>query len=325
MSGTPLHATRGNLMKKTSVCLPITAVSILTLSLLFPSLGFCGKTPSLNALIKDCNGIFLSKPEACATAGDIYYANWNNHAAKPLYQKACEKNVSAGCVGLGLVYRDASKYEKAFELFKKACDMGDSSGCMQVGICYNLGIGALTDVKKAFDFFKLSCEKGNANGCDSLAEMYLEGRGVDKNETAATKFYKKSCEMGFDYSCTKYKRLTHTFEPFEDQMDECKKKRTESEKSDCYYDVALRYARGEGVQEDTKKAARAFEASCEANNPLGCLFLGQMYYSGEGVLQDFRKSFEVFKRACRRANGFACERVGTQFYLGKGTTRDLFF
>ena len=154
--------------------------------------------------------------------------------------------------------------------------------------------------------------------------MYLEGRGVDKNETEATKFYKKSCEMGFDYSCTKYKRLTHTFEPFEDQMDECKKKRTESEKSDCYYDVALRYARGEGVQEDTKKAARAFEASCEANNPMGCLFLGQMYYSGEGVLQDFRKSFEVFKRACRRANGFACERVGTQFYLGKGTTRDAF-
>jgi hypothetical protein len=67
------------------------------------------------------------------------------------------------------------------------------------------------------------------------------------------------------------------------------------------YELAHMYYRGEGVEEDQRKAAELWEKAAAKGHAKSQKFLGNMYYAGERVEKDRQKAFELWEKA--RARG----------------------
>ncbi|WP_420831727.1 tetratricopeptide repeat protein, partial [Bathymodiolus japonicus methanotrophic gill symbiont] len=56
------------------------------------------------------------------------------------------------------------------------------------------------------------------------------------------------------------------------------------------YNVGLRYAKGEGVVQDEKEAAKWYRKAAEQGHGDAQLLLGAMYEAGIGVVQDYKEA-----------------------------------
>ncbi len=67
------------------------------------------------------------------------------------------------------------------------------------------------------------------------------------------------------------------------------------------------YQNGEGVKQDSKKAAQFYSKGCELNNSLGCGVLGVLYVNGQGVEKDLTKATQYASKACKLGVQEICE------------------
>ena len=76
--------------------------------------------------------------------------------------------------------------------------------------------------------------------------------------------------------------------------------------------------RGDGVEVDSKEAAKWFQLSADQGLIMPFYSLGEMYEAGEGVIQDLKKSFELYSIAAE--NGFvdAQTTLGAWYEVGHG-------
>ena len=66
------------------------------------------------------------------------------------------------------------------------------------------------------------------------------------------------------------------------------------------------YEKGEGIEQDTGKAAALYRQTCEGGNMGGCYSLGWMYEKGEGVEKDTDEAAALFRQACEGGSALAC-------------------
>ena len=67
--------------------------------------------------------------------------------------------------------------------------------------------------------------------------------------------------------------------------------------SSAYYDLATRYADGEGVEKDEKKAFYWFSMGADESDPRAVDALGRCYQLGFGVEKDEVRAAELYRRA----------------------------
>ncbi|MDU9739505.1 tetratricopeptide repeat protein [Helicobacter pylori] len=67
------------------------------------------------------------------------------------------------------------------------------------------------------------------------------------------------------------------------------------------------YQNGEGVKQDSKKAAQFYSKGCELNNSLGCGALGMLYEYGQGVEKNSIKAAQFYSKACKLGFQKVCE------------------
>ncbi len=58
---------------------------------------------------------------------------------------------------------------------------------------------------------------------------------------------------------------------------------------------------------DYIQAKKYFEKACDLDNGLGCGVLGSLYQNGEGVKQDSKKAAQYISKACKLGDQKACE------------------
>jgi hypothetical protein len=126
-------------------------------------------------------------------------------------KKACAKNISMGCINLGLMYEDGNGVQantiKAFDFYQKACNLGDARGCFNTGVMYRDGKGVKQDYEKASKIFGKSCKAGDAFACSDLGVMYYLGIGIKKDLGIAKFLFKKACDLGDTYGCRNYSEI----------------------------------------------------------------------------------------------------------------------
>ncbi|WP_229304299.1 tetratricopeptide repeat protein [Helicobacter pylori] len=63
------------------------------------------------------------------------------------------------------------------------------------------------------------------------------------------------------------------------------------------------------MEKNLTKATYFYSKACELKDGWGCSFLGGLYYNGDGVKQDSKKAATLFKKACKLGYKKACEMI----------------
>ena len=87
------------------------------------------------------------------------------------------------------------------------------------------------------------------------------------------------------------------------------------------YYLGYMYENGEGVSQDSAKAAEWYRKSAEQGNAVAQYNLGKMYENGRGVSQDYVKAVECFLKAAEQGNHVAQYDLGNMYKEGRGISQ----
>jgi len=62
--------------------------------------------------------------------------------------------------------------------------------------------------------------------------------------------------------------------------------------------VGLLYEKGQGLEQDYKKASELYSKACDMRDANACEALGLLYNDGKGIKQNHKKASELFSKAC---------------------------
>jgi len=88
------------------------------------------------------------------------------------------------------------------------------------------------------------------------------------------------------------------------------------------YQLALRYANGEGVPRDSEEAARWYRKAAEQGLAPAQYQLALRYANGDGVARDFEEAVKWYRRAAGQGVAFAQFNLGVRYANGQGIERD---
>ena len=166
-----------------------------------------------------------------------------NHAESlARLRRHVEDEVPEAMLFLGDLYRSGHRdfgivksVKKAAKIYKRAVELGNVEAMLRLGVAYQMGEGVKADKKKARRLWRMAGERGHCVALDNLGHSStIEGDMED-----AAHHYRLAADLGY---------------------------------APAMYNLALRYLRGEGVEQDfeeaqrllTRSAARGHEGATEA-------------------------------------------------------------
>ena len=106
----------------------------------------------------------------CTNLGYLHYTKGSYDLAIDLYQKGCNADDLGACNDLGWVYYDKLReYARAKPLFEKACNRESAIAYVNLGHMYVNGRGVLQDIQEAKRLNKKACDLGSQQGCDNYS------------------------------------------------------------------------------------------------------------------------------------------------------------
>lgn len=89
------------------------------------------------------------------------------------------------------------------------------------------------------------------------------------------------------------------------------------------YNVALLYAKGQGVKQDPAEAAKWYRVAADKGIPEAQYNLGVLYSTGTGVSKDETEASQWFQKAAEKGDANAANSVGTLYDSGEGALHNL--
>ncbi len=196
--------------------------------------------------------------------------------SRSLYQRACDGELDASCVGLGLMLREGeggdADPERAASLFEAACTRGSAWGCANHADAI-AATGTTEARQRALAHYTTACEGGVSRACFRVATDALAVSPDPQLRVDAHRLDARACDDGLPAACTHRGRLL---------------------------------ASGWGGELDASAAFAQFTRACEADEAWGCTFAGQAMLRGLGTTRDARRATDLLTRACDGGNGVAC-------------------
>ncbi len=88
------------------------------------------------------------------------------------------------------------------------------------------------------------------------------------------------------------------------------------------YNLAIIYAKGQGVPQDYTEAAKWVRLAAEQGDANAQYNLGVMYAEGQGVIQDYTEAAKWYRLAAERGDANAQQNLGVMYAEGKGVIQD---
>lgn len=82
------------------------------------------------------------------------------------------------------------------------------------------------------------------------------------------------------------------------------------------------YRRGQGVEQDYRKAFEWYEKAAESGDVVSLSTLGWMYESGRGVGKNYARAADAYERASSQNYAYAQHRLGVLYQYGSGVPKD---
>ena len=206
--------------------------------------------------------------------------------------------------------------------------------------------------KKAKRFFQLACKAKDEKGFLQLSRFHLR----HDQPRLAHNILVKSCTRGYPRSCfwlgwlSQQKKLPKS--SYKAAISYYKRACKQKETGSCN-NLAVLYARGEGIRKSRYRAKRLLTKACSGRFPIACVnkrqlrspekmlfdrgfehlnlqstcLLGQTkdcytlakrYHKGEGIKKNFKQARIYYQKACAAQYAKACFTLGTLYDAGLG-------
>jgi len=143
-------------------------------------------------------------------------------------------------------------------------------------------------VTEAAKWFGMAAERGHPDAQYRIGSFYSDGIGVKQNDTKAVEWLNKAAQQGHtdarQFLSTRYANWRDSDDP------------------DAINRLAVRYANGDGVQRDDRRAVELLRIAAEKGNAEAQNNLGFMYTKGRGVEQSDAKAIEWYSRAAAQGH-----------------------
>ena len=87
------------------------------------------------------------------------------------------------------------------------------------------------------------------------------------------------------------------------------------------FELGESYRQGDGVPQNSGRAAQFYEKACDGGVPEGCWHAGEMYEEGDGVVRNYGHAHEFYRLACEGGSAQGCGKLG-DFYDAAGPLQD---
>lgn len=158
----------------------------------------------------------------------------------------------------------------------KAASEGDPLALFEIGARYTDGRGVATDLKEAARWYELAAARGFAPAEYRLANLYEKGQGVERDLPRARQLYEVAAGKG---------------------------------NASAMHNLAVLLATGVGTEQpDFDGAAKWFQKASELGVRDSQFNLAILYARGNGVKQDLEESYKWFSIAARDGDGDAAQK-----------------
>jgi TPR repeat protein len=175
-------------------------------------------------------GLLIALLNASAAADELTDAL--AHYAKLDYARALEKLTplaeqgnAVAQVKLGIIYSRAEGVPRddaaALRWLTRAAEQGEPEAQFELGVMYRDGLGTPTDGKLAMQWFQRAAERGVPHAFNALGELYLGHPEIPQDYAAALVWFLRGAQL---------------------------------DDADCLYNIGIRYALGQGVEQDEIEA-----------------------------------------------------------------------
>jgi TPR repeat protein len=213
-----------------------------------------------------------------------YYkaALWYRRLAK-------QKDAIAQC-NVGVMYKDGLGVRKdpleASKWFIWAADQGDSNAQFYLSQFRFDGIALRKDNKEGLYWLNKSAYKRNTKACYTLSSFYFNGQyNLEEGKECGMNLLKFSAKNGF---------------------------------IQAQLDMASRYQKGDGVQQDLQKCISYYEMACGGDSGEAEYKLVIIYLYEESIPKDYLKAYDLIKRANDKGYSKASELFMTTAWYSPG-------
>jgi hypothetical protein len=92
--------------------------------------------------------------------------------------------------------------------------------------------------------------------------------------------------------------------------------------ADALLNLGLRYAKGDGVPQDSARAVELFRKAAALGNASAINNLGWMYANGDGVRQNYSQALDMFRVAAEKGSPTAHAHLGNAYEMGLGVPKN---
>lgn len=174
------------------------------------------------------------------------------------------------------------KKKSAQEYYKLACAQKS-----------NIGI---VDTTLYIDYMSKASEMGHAQAMQCMARFYLKGKYVQQNESMAIGLYKKCAELKDGQSCYELYRIYKRKGIEPDKSLQYLKMAAEYGMTSAQYDLAIAYIQN-GTEDDYRTAFSLFQKAGEKGDPCAYYQLALCYRYGRGVDKDMQQARLMLEKA----------------------------
>ena len=218
----------------------------------------------------------------------------------------------------GTACYEKGDYAQAVQHFRTAAESGDATAQFNLAVFYEQGEGVEQDQAEAVHWYLKAADQGNAKAQYNLAICYGRGEGVEKNLDTAITWAERAHEQGL--------------EDAEEFLFALKLKReaakphfliaAERGDANAQFDLALRYADGDGVEQDQSKAVHWYQKAAEQGHAKAQFNLAVRYENGNGVERDQTKAVCWYLKAAQQGHSGAQFNLALCYKDGDGVQED---
>ncbi len=154
--------------------------------------------------------------------------------------------------------------ETILVFLERECSAQNSRACAYLGSLYEYGLLLDKDIETAFGYYKAACDAGAGKACSAMGYQYATGRHIKRDLKLAEALTRRGCSLGHAGGCNQLALLFNI--PKSEQLVLMEQGCEGGSYSACY-NLAGRYARGDGVAKDAEKAQQYYAKSAALGGP----------------------------------------------------------
>lgn len=222
----------------------------------------------------------------------------------------------ANCLEFG---KGTIRNEKlAFDFYLRSADHGNAVAQFRIGVAFAFEDKQKKDYKKGFFYTEKSALQGYGLAQYNLGLMYHLAEGIEKNLDEAIYWYTKAIEHNVDAARN---NLALAMEEKNGNSDETLfllRKGADSGDEIAQYNLANRYAQGDGVTQSMEMAMNWYQKSAEKGYAPSQRILGIEMLSDDGVIQDKEQGFNWLVKSAEQNDTIALRAIGYCYQNGNG-------